>query len=81
MSISSLEVRQEWGLLHGGTWRTLRVPDRRLGIYLVDPKDHILKVLCHYIFVGGDIRVCYHGNKNVRHRHTHRHLTNLYKMG
>ena len=29
--ISLLEVCQEWGVLHGGTWRTLRVPDRRLG--------------------------------------------------
>ena len=26
-----LEVFQEWGVLHGGTWRTLRVPDRRHG--------------------------------------------------
>ena len=30
MLISLLEVWQEWGVLHGGTWRTLRVPDRRL---------------------------------------------------
>ena len=29
--ISLLEVCQEWGFLHGGTWRRLRVPDRRLG--------------------------------------------------
>ena len=29
--ISLLEVCQEWGVLHGGTWRTLRVPERRLG--------------------------------------------------
>ena len=27
MLISLLEVCQEWGVLHGGTWRTLRVPD------------------------------------------------------
>ena len=31
MLISLLEVCQEWGVLHGGTWRTLRVPDRRYG--------------------------------------------------
>ena len=31
MLISLLEVFQEWGVLHGGTWRTLRVPDLRLG--------------------------------------------------
>ena len=30
-SISSLEMCQERGVLHGGTWRTLRVPDRKLG--------------------------------------------------
>ena len=29
--ISLLEVCQEWRVPHGGTWRTLRVPDRRLG--------------------------------------------------
>ena len=29
--ISLLEVCQEWGVLCGGTWRTLRVPDRILG--------------------------------------------------
>ena len=29
--ISLLEVYQEWGVKNGGTWRTLRVPDRRLG--------------------------------------------------
>ena len=29
--ISLLEVCQEWGVLNGGTWRTLRVPDRILG--------------------------------------------------
>ena len=29
--ISLLEVCQEFGVLHGGNWRTLRVPDRRLG--------------------------------------------------
>ena len=28
---SLLEVCQEWGVLPGGTLRTLRVPDRRLG--------------------------------------------------
>ena len=31
MLISLLEVCQEWGVLHGDTWRMLRVPDRRLG--------------------------------------------------
>ena len=31
MLISSLEVCQEWGVLYGGTLRTLRFPDRRLG--------------------------------------------------
>ena len=29
--ISLLEVCQEWGVLHGGTWMRLRVPDRRHG--------------------------------------------------
>ena len=29
--ISQSEVRQEGGVKKGGTWRTLRVPDRRLG--------------------------------------------------
>ena len=29
--ISQLEVCQEGGVKKGGTWRTLRVPDRRLG--------------------------------------------------
>ena len=29
--ISQLEVCQEEGVKKGGTWRTLRVPDRRLG--------------------------------------------------
>ena len=29
--ISLSEGCQEWGGLHGGTWRTLRVPDGRLG--------------------------------------------------
>ena len=29
--ISQLEVRQEGGVKKGGTWRTLRVPDRRHG--------------------------------------------------
>jgi hypothetical protein len=29
--ISLLEVCQEWGVKKGGTWRTLRVPDGRLG--------------------------------------------------
>ena len=29
--ISLLEVCQEWGVLHGGTWKILRVPDQRLG--------------------------------------------------
>ena len=28
--ISLLEVCQELGVLHGGTWRTLRVPERIL---------------------------------------------------
>ena len=31
MLISQLEVRQEGGVKKGGTWRTLRVPDRRHG--------------------------------------------------
>ena len=31
VSISLLELIQEWGVLNGGTWRMLRVPDRRLG--------------------------------------------------
>ena len=30
--ISLLEVCQEGGVKKGGTWRTLRVPDRTLGI-------------------------------------------------
>ena len=30
MLISLLEVFQEWGVLYGGTWRILRVPDQRL---------------------------------------------------
>ena len=43
----------------GGIWRTLRVPDGRLGktgsslmtwMTLVDPKDYILKVSCHYLY-------------------------------
>ena len=29
--ISQLEVCQEGGVKKGGTWRTLRVPDQRLG--------------------------------------------------
>ena len=29
--ISLLEVCQEWGVKNGGTWRTLRAPDSRLG--------------------------------------------------
>ena len=29
--ISQLEVSQEGGVKNGGTWRTLRVPDRRHG--------------------------------------------------
>ena len=28
--ISLLKMCQEWGVLQGGTWRMLRVPDRRL---------------------------------------------------
>ena len=112
--ISLLKVCQEWGMLHGGTWRVLRVPGRILGVqghpwchwctwytpriiswkfsvdifigsvssmggalcvylededvegswqetwrtgssltswmYLVDPKDHILKVSCWYLY-------------------------------
>ena len=47
MLISLLEVCQEWGVRYVGTGRILRVPDR---MYLVDPKDHILKVLCQYLF-------------------------------
>ena len=31
MLISQLEVCQEGGVKNGGTWRTLRVPDRRQG--------------------------------------------------
>ena len=31
MLISSLEVCQEGGVKKGGTWRTLKVPDRRHG--------------------------------------------------
>ena len=31
MLISQLEVCQEGGVTKGGTWRTLRVPDRRHG--------------------------------------------------
>ena len=31
MLISELEEGQEEGVKKGGTWRTLRVPDRRLG--------------------------------------------------
>ena len=31
VSISQLEVCQEGGVKKGGTWRTLRVPDRRNG--------------------------------------------------
>ena len=31
MLISQSEVRQEGGVKKGGTWRTLRVPDRRHG--------------------------------------------------
>ena len=31
MLISLLEVCQEWGFKKGGTWRSLRFPDRRLG--------------------------------------------------
>ena len=49
MLISLLEVCQEWGVRYVGTGRILRVPDR---MYLVDPKDHILKVLCQYLFFG-----------------------------
>ena len=29
--IPLLEVRKEWGVLLGGTWRMLRVPERKLG--------------------------------------------------
>ena len=50
-------------VIHEGTWRMLRVPDRRLGgqghplrMTFVYPKDHILKVLCQYLFFGWDIR-------------------------
>ena len=32
MLISQVEVCQEGGVKKGGTWRTLRVPDRRHGV-------------------------------------------------
>ena len=113
VSISSLKVYQEGGLLYSGTWRKLRIPDSRLGgqshpwchgwpcltpmkipwkfyvdivtrrvsrmggpswgyledvegswletwrtgtslmswMTLVDPKDPILKVSCHYLYL------------------------------
>ena len=34
--ISQSEVCQEGGVKKGGTWRTLRVPDKRLGV-----QDHL----------------------------------------
>ena len=134
MLISVLEVCQEWGVKKGGTWRTLRVPDWRLGgqghpwcqgwsyftprkipwkfhvdiiirnvsgrgcqeggdlediegswpeiwrtgssmtlwMYLVDPRDHILKFCVTILIFGWNIRVCYHGNKNVTHKQTNK---------
>ena len=59
MLISLLEVCQEGGVKKGGTCRMLRVPDWKawrtgssmtLWMYLVDPKDHILKVSCYYLY-------------------------------
>ena len=132
VSISSLKVCQEGGFLYGGTWRVLRVPDRRLKgqghpwchgwpcltpmkipwkfrvdifirsvsrmggpsweyledvegswqetwrtgssltswMYLVDPKNHILNVLCHYLYFWPRYRVCYARNKNVTRKQT-----------
>ena len=31
--VPALEASQEWGVKKGGTWRTLSVPDQRLGGY------------------------------------------------
>ena len=42
MWISQLEVHQERGVKKGGTWRTLRVPDQRLGDRVIlDNMDYL----------------------------------------
>ena len=38
---------------------------------LGDPKDHILKVSCHYLFFGGDINICCFGKKKSRQTDIH----------
>ena len=57
--ISVLEVCQEWGVENGGTWRILRVPDRRLGGHghpwchkwsCLTLQEDTLKVLCWYLY-------------------------------
>ena len=71
-----------WGFLTGVLEDSLildvmDVLVRRQGSY---PESFVLLSL----FFGRDIRVCYHGNKNVTYRHTYRHTyihsAKLYKM-
>ena len=142
MLISLLEVCQEGEVKKGGTWRTLRFPDRRHGgqghpwqhgwcfftlrkipwkfrvdifirsvsgmggqeggyleevegswpetwrtglsmtlwMYLVDPKNHILKVSCHYLYFRLKYKHMSRLSQNVTDiRQTYRHSGNLYK--
>ena len=44
--ISLLEVCQEWG--EGGQEQGLH--EGRLGFLMVNPNNHILNVLCHYLY-------------------------------
>ena len=74
-----LEVCQEHPVLDGGTWRTLMVPDRRLGgqshrwhhgSSWGTPRKIPWK-FCIIIFIfGWDMRVCYDGNKNITNKPT-----------
>ena len=63
-----LEVCQEWGVKNGGTWRT--ESSLTLWMYLVDPKDHILKILCHYLNFWLSYKHMSRLSQNVTHTQT-----------
>ena len=75
------KVCQEPSFLNGGTWRTMIVPERRLEGQghpwchwwpFLTPRKIPWKFCVDIFIFGWDIRVCYHGNKNVTDRHTNR---------
>ena len=68
----------------GGCWGFLTrdLEDRVILdlMYLVDPKDHILKISCHYLYFWLRYKHMSRLSQKVTYRHTYKHLANLYKI-